>query len=99
MKDSLQRIQLFFSHLTKWNGVGGLTLDGKITRLKIFRNKGIQFQCSTENTFISASNLFIDIIADGIATDMVTDIWGNRLRLEGNIIPYYQLRVYKGMLM
>lgn len=100
LNDSLLTIQLSFSNsMPGSNGVGGITLDGKITRydLSLNKDKNIFLRCSAMTTLVGNSDLFIDIYPNGRTSVKITDNWGNRYSFDGYIVPYQQSRVFKGM--
>ena len=100
LNDSLLTIQLSFSNsMPGSNGVGGITLDGKITRYDITRNKdkSLFIRCSAMTTLVGNSDLFINIYPNGRTSVKITDNWGNRYSFDGYIVPYLQSRAFKGM--
>jgi len=92
-------IQLAFDHLVGWNGVGGITVKGKITKYEVKydeKNKPIYM-----NMTIQGSSGFQDIAlwmsTSGMGEAQITDIKGNRIRFTGNIVSLEDSKVFVGM--
>ena len=83
------------------NGVGGITLEGKISRYDLSTNKdkSLFLRCSAMTTLVGNSDLFVDIYPNGRTSVKITDNWGNRYSFDGYIVPYQKSRVFKGMTM
>lgn len=91
-------LQLSFNGLIGWNGVGGITVKGKITKFESDsenKNKPIYIKMS-----IQGSEGFQDvsmwISSNGNGEAQITDIQGNRIRFTGDVKSLEDSRVYIG---
>lgn len=94
-------IQLAFNHLIGWNGVGGVTTDGRISDFKIKKNnKGTSFTINATVMNKGRSGLVTMIFrvsSGGKARVDMSGNFGSRLSFDGNIVPLSESRVFKGM--
>lgn len=83
------------------NGVGGITLDGKVKKHDIDEGKKATSPMSVRLEVSGASSGFVSILVnvspDGNASATVTDMYGNRLTYRGQIKALGESRVFKGM--
>jgi hypothetical protein len=81
-----------------YNGVGGVTAEGNVTRWKMEKNdKKKSFQVSmTVMTNIGIYDVFMDISADGDASAIISGLRPGRLRYDGKIVPLDESTVFKG---
>ena len=91
-------IQLGFDGLIGWNGVGGITIKGKISRYIVEdenKNKPIYIRMT-----IQGSEGFFDITmwisSNGKGEAEVVDIRGNRIKFTGDIVSLDDTRVFIG---
>jgi len=91
-------LQLSFNGLSGWNGVGGITIKGKITKYKCDsenKNKPIYIQMS-----IQGSEGFQDVTLwisnSGSGEAQITDIKGNRIRFTGDVVSLEESKVFIG---
>ncbi len=92
-------IQLGFDGLIGWNGVGGVTIDGKITKYEI--NEGKQNSSPTVNLRfqgrgIGSAIINITVNSSGQATARVSGDFGDRITFSGILKSIENSSVYKG---
>ncbi|MDW7692662.1 DUF4251 domain-containing protein [Flammeovirgaceae bacterium SG7u.111] len=93
-------IQLAFNHLVGWNGVGGITLDGTVTKLEINEgknNKAIQVQMRVSNRGTGWADINISVSNDGYARAYIRGDFGERITFSGQLVSLEESSVYKGM--
>ncbi len=97
--DSSEAVLQIGSHTgVGYNGLGGITTDGRITAWELNKNdKKNNFNLSM-NVMTSLGNydIFMNISADGYTTARVHDLRGGQLTYTGNIIPQGNSQVYEG---
>ncbi|KXX71537.1 DUF4251 domain-containing protein [Flammeovirga sp. SJP92] len=92
-------VQLGFEGIIGFNGVGGITLDGKISELKVTENEhgGLQLSFNVQGSMMQASiriNLNgADNWADATVRAQTTN---TEVRFRGNVIPSNLSNVYQG---
>ena len=90
-------IQLGFEHLVGWNGLGGVTFEGKVKSYKIYETgdgKGVSLRAEF---FGAGRNLSMFLNVSGVNSDIrLRGNWGGRLRMAGQIVHPEESRVYKG---
>jgi len=91
-------IQLSFNSLVGWNGVGGITIKGSITKYEYDdsnKNKPIYIRMT-----IQGSEGFQDITmwisSGGQGEAQIVDMRGNRLKFTGNIVSLEDTRIFVG---
>ena len=91
-------VQLSFDGLVGWNGIGGITVKGKIIKYKFDdtnKSKPIYIQAT-----IQGSEGFQDIVvwvsSNGNGEAQVTDIRGNRIKFTGQIISLKEANIFTG---
>ena len=92
-------IQLGFDQLVGWNGVGGVTLDGKINEMKIKEQKdGIGFTVngSVLNKGGGLVTMVFRVSSSGNARVDMSGSFGEKISFQGNIIALGKSNVYKG---
>jgi len=81
------------------NGIGGITLDGSISRIETNTDKNgdITYSFGVMGTGLSAQ-VFIRLINGGTyaTVDITPNFSGNRITMTGNIYPLDQSAVFKG---
>jgi len=99
VKDDLGALQLGFDGLIGWNGVGGVTIDGKITKYEIKEGKeksnptiNIRFQ----GRGMSSASINVTVNSSGQATARVNGDFGERITFQGTIRSLEESIVYKG---
>lgn len=92
-------IQLGFNQLVGWNGVGGITISGKITKYEIDiekKDKPIFIRMSIQGS-AGMQDLSIWISSNGNGEATIVDMRGNRIRFSGDIVSVADARTFKGM--
>jgi len=92
-------MQLGFDGLIGWNGVGGVTIDGSVTKYEIKEGKenmsptvNLRFQ----GRGIGSATVSISVTTAGQATARVNGDFGERITFSGIIKPLSESIVYKG---
>ncbi len=91
-------LQLSFNGLVGWNGVGGITVKGKITKYKYDsknKNKPIYIQMSIQGTE-GFQDVTLWISNNGSGEAQINDIKGNRIRFTGDIVSLEESKVFIG---
>ena len=81
-----------------YNGVGGITAEGRITGWKLEKNdkkKSIYISMNVM-TNIGIYDVFMDISADGNAIATVSGLRAGRLQYDGKIVPLDESSIYTG---
>ena len=92
-------IQLAFDQLIGWNGVGGVTIDGKITKMEIkTKDDGIGFtiNASVLNKGGGLVTMIFNVNSIGNARVDMSGSFGERLSFQGILIALDKTNVYKG---
>ena len=99
IKEEEGALQLGFDGLIGWNGVGGVTLDGKVTKYEVKEGKGdampsvsIRFQ----GRGVGSAIINVSLNSSGQATARVNGDFGERITFSGMIKPLDESNVYKG---
>lgn len=92
-------LQLGFDGLIGWNGVGGVTIDGTVTKYEVKEGKegnsptvNIRFQ----GRGIGSASIIITMNTSGQANARVSGDFGDRITFAGIIKPLEESNVYKG---
>ena len=99
VKDDEGALQLGFNGLIGWNGVGGVTVDGNVTRYEI--NEGKENSSPSVNLRfqgrgVGSATINITVNTAGQATARVNGDFGDRITFSGIIKPLAESSVYKG---
>ncbi len=92
-------IQLAFDQVVGWNGVGGVTLDGTITKMEIVDNKsgfGFTITANVRQNVGSTVTMLFRVSIDGSARVDISGSFSDRLIFQGRIVSLAETRVYKG---
>lgn len=90
-------IQLSFDGIIGWNGVGGITLEGKTTKYEVSESKNaITITLTAIGSGMGPADLLVTISPDGNGRATVSGNWGQRITFSGNFVPSEESRVYKG---
>lgn len=82
-----------------YNGVGGLTLRGRITNYSVTRGKKNGDYIIVFTVTGTFGNITVDVhsnITGEYADARVESTWGNRLSFTGNIVPILNSRIFTG---
>ncbi len=92
-------MQLGFDGLIGWNGVGGVTIDGNVTKYEIKEGKENSSPSVTlrfQGRGIGFATITISVTTSGQATAKVNGDFGERITFSGIIKPLSESVVYKG---
>ena len=92
-------IQLAFDQLVGWNGVGGVTLDGSITKMEILDNKkglGFSVNVTVRQKAGGIVTMIFRVSTDGNARVDMSGTFGEKLTYQGSIVSLAETNVYKG---
>lgn len=92
-------IQLAFDGITGWNGVGGITIKGRITRYEVNKenpNKPIYIKLSIQGS-TGFQDIALWVSSSGQGEAQVTDNNGNRIRFTGQVVSLDDSDVFVGM--
>ena len=90
-------VQLSFNGIAGWNGVGGVTLDGKISKYEYSRDKNtVSIKMSTMGASLGNVDIFLSISGRDNARATVSGNWGERITFQGRFVSLAESRVYKG---
>lgn len=99
VKDEEGALQLGFNGLIGWNGVGGVTIDGQVTRYEVKETKGndapavvMRFQ----GRGVGFATINISVNTSGQATARISGDFGERITFTGVIKALEESVVYKG---
>lgn len=91
-------IQLAFTNIIGWNGIGGVTLDGRISKLEIKGNANkpnFSINVTVVNKGGGVVTMVFRVSSDGNARVDMSGSYGERLSFQGNIVALQDSRVYK----
>ncbi len=92
-------IQLAFDGLIGWNGVGGVTLEGRYTTYTVKEPKkegqGATLQATISGTR-GVATLFLTVRADEVEAKLSGN-WGTQLTFFGKLVHPSQSNAYKGI--
>lgn len=99
INDDEGALQLGFNGLIGWNGVGGVTVDGKITKYEI--KEGNEKSNPTLNLRfqgrgVGSATINVTVNSSGQATARVNGDFGERITFSGIIKSLEESIVYKG---
>jgi len=90
-------VQLSFNGLMGWNGVGGVTLDGKIGKYEHSNDgKSVNITMSAMGSGLGVVDIFLTISGDGNARATVSGNWGDRITFQGRFVSLQESKVFKG---
>ncbi len=94
-------IQLALGSGPGFNGLGGITLEGRITNFVLNPtnnlNRGISGRMTVIGTALGAVDLFFNINAEGNSTIRFSSNYGHRFQLYGFLTPLNESIIYQGM--
>jgi hypothetical protein len=99
IKDDEGALQLGFNGLIGWNGVGGITVDGSVTKYEIKEGKadtGPTVNLRFQGRGIGSATINLTINTSGQATARVSGDFGDRITFSGMIKSLEESNVYKG---
>jgi len=92
-------LQLGFNGLIGWNGVGGVTIDGKVTKYELIEGnakQGPSVSIRFQGRGVGSANISINVNTSGQATARVSGDFGERITFSGMIVSLENSTVYKG---
>jgi len=90
-------IQLSFNGLVGWNGVGGITLDGKISKYEVNESKNaINIRMTAIGPGMGPVDLMATVDINGNGRVTVSGNWGERITFSGNFVSFGNSRIFKG---
>jgi len=100
VRDSVATVQIVFpGSVSGYNGLGGITLDGRLTSLEINEKdpgKGVRFQMRVFGSGFASADMFVDVGTDGRATIRYNGQYGSRFTLRGYFQSWAGSGVFKG---
>ena len=82
-----------------YNGLGGITLNGRVTDYEIVRyqdEKPVAIRPQVSTNWLGSGTLFVDV-SGNTARATFSDNWGRRITLAGRITSLEDTRVFEGM--
>jgi len=90
-------VQLSFTGLMGWNGVGGVTLEGKIGKYEYSSDgKSLNITMSAMGSGLGVVDIFMTVTGDGNGRATVSGNWGERITFQGKFVSLEESTVYKG---
>lgn len=90
-------VQLSFTGLMGWNGVGGVTLEGKIGKYEYSNDgKSLNITMSAMGSGLGVVDIFMTVTGDGNGRATVSGNWGERITFQGKFVSLEESTVYKG---
>lgn len=83
-----------------YNGLGGITLNGKITDYEILSDESetnISVLVHFTSSVLGASTLNLNIQPEGFASANITNNWGTRASFHGKVFGLEDNQVFEGM--
>lgn len=93
-------VQLGNPHTVGYNGVGGVTVDGRINKYEVTEvkreNSGATVQLSVSGAALGHADVTISVSPSGQASATLRTTDGSRVTYHGQLVPLNESRVYKG---
>ena len=91
-------LQLSFNQIVGWNGVGGITLEGKVRNYSVIKGDetkmpSVKFDM---NGTTGWSTVYITVNSVGSARATVDGAFGDRITFAGPLVPSSKSSIYKG---
>ncbi len=99
VKNDEGALQLGFNGLIGWNGVGGVTIDGKVTRYEVKdekKDKTPTVVLRFQGRGVGSATINVAVNTSGQATARVSGDFGERISFSGLIKSLEESVVYKG---
>ena len=91
-------LQTAFPAYIGYNGLGGITIDGRVTDYDMNENKNsITVTAQVTNSVAGHGTLTMNIGSSGYADATFSDNWGNRISFSGYIESLENSRFFEGM--
>ncbi len=91
-------LQLGFNGLIGWNGVGGVTIDGTVTKYELLegnQKQGPSVNLRFQGRGVGSATISISVNTSGQATARVSGDFGERITFSGMIVSLENSTVYK----
>jgi hypothetical protein len=91
-------VQMAFQGVSGWNGIGGITMDGTMSKYEIKENKEakpVDLTIFALGSAMGNVTLFVSIDSYKQGRVTYTDVKGTRLTFNGQFFSYDDSRVYK----
>lgn len=90
-------IQLSFDGIIGWNGVGGITLEGKTTKYQVNDSKNsFTITMTALGSGMGPVDFLVTVGADGNGRATLSGNWGQRITFAGNFVSFEDSKIYKG---
>jgi hypothetical protein len=90
-------VQLGFNGYIGYNGVGGVTFEGKVQNYEVNREENsILIRFTSMGAVMGPVDIVARISSDGYGRITVSGNWGRRLTFAGYFVPYDTSRTYTG---
>jgi hypothetical protein len=90
-------IQLSFNGIMGWNGVGGITLEGKIGKYEHSGDsKSVNITMTAMGSGLGIVDIFLSVTGDGNGRVTVSGNWGDRITFQGKFVSLEESSVFKG---
>ena len=90
VEDSTAIIQLALNNGLGFNGLGGITLEGRLTSFEVKKDadnkKPIFMKARVFGTALGSIDLFLDLYSDGRSVVRFSSQYGHRFSLDGSLI-------------
>lgn len=100
VRDSVATVQIVFpGSVSGYNGLGGITLDGRLTSLEINEKdpgKGVRFHMRVFGSGFASADMFVDVGTDGRAILRYNGLQGSRFTLQGYFQSWAGSGLFKG---
>ncbi len=82
------------------NGLGGVTEEGRVRDLEFSKKKpkyGVSFKMEVAGPLFGASQVFVNVNEDGLATMRFSGVFGSRFTMRGNFELLEDSRIFQGV--
>jgi len=94
-------LQLGFDQIVGWNGVGGITLDGRVRNYEVIKgtdkNKMPSVKFDMNGASVGWASVMITVNSSGMATAYVSGNFGERITFAGPLKDLKESSTYQGM--
>ncbi len=99
VKENEGVLQLGFNGLIGWNGVGGVTIDGDVTKYEVIvgkDNQGPTVNLRFQGRGVGSATIIVSVNLSGQASARVSGDFGDRITFTGTLVSLEESVVYKG---
>lgn len=92
-------VQIAFPGAIGRNGIGGVTIDGRVTSYEVRKSKkgGINVYAQISSTSLGNATLNLRVLNNGTARAIIRGSFGSAITLAGDLLNPAEASVYKGM--